>query len=67
MAEIIARFRFKPNRAPEFVTVGEVAEMRFHEVEEVIELCKEFSDAIVDVVANVNGRIISLADQPAAE
>lgn len=61
---IIARFQFKPNRSEEFALEGEFVEMQFDTTEEVVELCEEFKDAIVDVTANVNGRIISLAAQP---
>ena len=61
---VIARFQFKPDRSEEFALKGEFVEMQFDTTKEVIELCEEFKDAIVDVTANVNGRIISLATQP---
>jgi hypothetical protein len=65
MQQIIARFQFHQDRAPEFCWPGtNFAEMRFDDVDEIIELCQEFEDALVDVIALVNGRIISLATQP---
>lgn len=65
MPPIIARFQFSPGRAAEFCWPGtNFAEMRFDTVEEVIEICEEFQDAIVDVTAIVNNRVISLSAQP---
>lgn len=65
MPQVIARFQFKPDRAEEFCWPGtQFAEMRFDEPEEVIEFCEEFQDAIVDVTAIVNNRVISLSAQP---
>lgn len=61
---VIARFQFKPDRSEEFAYKGEFVEMQFDTTEDVIKLCQEFEDAIVDVTANVNGRVISLASQP---
>jgi hypothetical protein len=61
---VIARFQFLPDRVEEFSFGGEFVEMQFDNVEEIIEFCQEFEDALVDVTANVNGRIISLAAQP---
>ena len=61
---VVARFQFKPDRVEEFSLGGEFVEMQFDTTEEVVELCREFESAIVDVTANVNGRIISLAAQP---
>jgi len=61
---VIARFQFFPDRVEEFSFGGEFVEMQFDDVDEVIEFCQEFEDALVDVTANVNGRIISLAAQP---
>lgn len=61
---VIARFQFFPDRVEEFSFGGEFVEMQFDHVDEVIEFCQEFEDALVDVTANVNGRIVSLAAQP---
>jgi hypothetical protein len=61
---VVARFQFKPDRVEEFSFGGEFVEMQFDNVDEIIEFCQEFEDALVDVTANVNGRIISLAAQP---
>lgn len=63
---VIARFQFLPDRAREFVQgdVGEFVEMQFDDVDEVIEYCEAWGDALVDVTANVNGRIITLSEQP---
>lgn len=63
---VIARFQFKPDRAREFVQGdhGEFVEMQFDEVNEVIAYCEAWGDALVDVTANVNGRIINLSSQP---
>lgn len=61
---IIARFQFKPNRAEEFAIKSEFTELQFDTVEEVMELCEEFRAALVDVTANINGRIINLSSQP---
>lgn len=61
---VIARFQFSPDRVEEFSFGGEFVEMQFDHVDEVIEFCQEFEDALVDVTANVNGRIVSLAAQP---
>lgn len=67
MPSIIARFQFQPGRASEFCWPGtNFAEMRFDTVEEVIEICEEFQDAIVDVTAIVNNRVVSLSAQPQA-
>ena len=63
---VVARFQFKPDRVEEFSFGGEFVEMQFDEVEEVIEFCQEFDDALVDVIANINGRIVSLTEQPGA-
>jgi hypothetical protein len=65
---VIARFQFDPADAAHFLEGGrEVIEMQFDTVDEIIEYCREFEDAIVDCTANINGRIISLADQPEEE
>lgn len=61
MPPVIARFEFKKDRAEEFCWPGTTfAEMRFDEPEEIIEFCEEFGDALVDVVAIVNNRVIPI-------
>ena len=67
MPQIVARFQFAPEHAEHFIEGGcQFIEMRFDEVEEIIEYCKEFEDAILDCTAYINGRVVSLTDQPAA-
>lgn len=63
---VIARFQFKPERAREFVQgdFGEFVEMQFDDVDEVIGYCEAWGDALADVTANINGRIINLSEQP---
>ncbi|WGL30694.1 hypothetical protein SCRES3_gp37 [Synechococcus phage S-CRES3] len=56
---IVARFQFHPDRVEEFSYGGEFVEMQLDELDELIEFCQEFDDALVDVIANVNGVIIS--------
>ncbi len=66
MPDVIARFEFQADRAAEFSPEGTVfVEQRYNDVDELIADCNEFNDAIVDVTAIVNGRIISLSSQPA--
>lgn len=63
---IVARFQFAPEHAEYFVEGGaQFIEMQFDEVDEIIEYCEEFEDAIVDCTAYINGRVVSLAEQPA--
>lgn len=62
---VVARFQFDPESAPDFIDGGrEFIEMQFETVDEVIEYCKDFENAIVDCTAFINGRVVSLADQP---
>jgi len=62
---IVARFQFRPASAPQFLEDGrQEIEMQFDDVREVIEYCSEFEDSIADCIAYVNGRVVSLADQP---
>jgi len=64
-SQIVARFQFAPEHAEHFIEGGaQFVEMRFEEVDEIIEYCEEFNDAIVDCTAYVNGRVVSLASQP---
>ena len=59
---IVARFQFLPDRVEEFSFGGEFVEMQLDSIDELMEFCHEFDDALVDVVANVDGRIISAKD-----
>lgn len=65
---VYARFQFKPDRAAEFSDQGrEFVEMRYTDVDEIIADCNEFGDAIVDCTAFVNGKVITLSEQPEVE
>lgn len=67
MPEVIARFEFKPERAHEFSPEASlVVEHRYDAVEELIADCEEFKNAIVDVTAIVNGRVVILSAQPSS-
>lgn len=62
---IVARFEFDQDEAPLFLEDGKTfIEMQFDSVDEVIEYCTEFENAIIDCTALINGRVVSLADQP---
>ena len=62
---IVARFEFKPEHASSFVINGSadrnVAEVMFESVESLIETMKEFEDYLVDCLAIVNGKVLSLS------
>lgn len=66
--QVIARFEFLPDRAPEFLEDEgrNFFEGSFDTVEEVVEYCEQFQDALIDVTALVNGRVITLSEQPQA-
>lgn len=58
--QVIARFIFQPHRAHEFTDDGtHVKEFFFDDIEEVIEYCEEFKDALVDCIVNYNGQTIT--------
>lgn len=61
---ITARFTFRPERAGEFLEEPGrlVTQMEFETVDEVMEIVNQFSDALVDCNAIINGQVISLAD-----
>lgn len=60
---IIARFQFTEEAAPLFSETGSpIVEQLLEGIEEVIEFCDEFGDAIVDVNCIINGQVISLSD-----
>jgi hypothetical protein len=66
MSNVVARFQFQEDRAAEFSDVGSLfVEQRYDTVEDLIADCEEFNEAIVDVTALVNGRVVSLSTQPA--
>jgi hypothetical protein len=62
---IVARFEFKPEHASSFVIDGSpdrnVTEVMFESVESLIETMKEFEDYLVDCLAIVNGKVLSLS------
>ena len=62
---IVARFEFKPEHASSFVidgsTARNVTEVMFESVESLIETMKEFEDYLVDCLAIVNGKVLSLS------
>ena len=61
---ITARFTFRPERADEFLDEPGrlVTQMEFATVDEVMDVIREFDDALVDVNAIINGQVINLAD-----
>lgn len=62
---IVARFEFKPEHASSFVIGGSaernMAEVIFESVDALIEILKEFEDYLVDCLAIVNGKVLSLS------
>lgn len=62
---IVARFEFKPEHASRFVIDGSpdrnVAEVVFESVESLIETMKEFENYLIDCLAIVNGKVLSLS------
>ena len=61
---ISARFTFRPERAAEFLEEPGrlVTQMEFETVDEVMEIIRQFDDALVDVNAIINGQVINLVD-----
>lgn len=60
---IIARFTFHADRAEDFTFDGrQVIEMELDTIDEVQEYCEQFQDALLDVQAIVNGRVVCLSD-----
>lgn len=61
---ITARFTFRPDRAAEFLDEPGrlVTQMDFETVDEVMEVVNQFQDALVDVNAIINGRVVNLVD-----
>ena len=61
---ITARFTFHPERASEFLEEPGrlVTQMEFETVDEVMEVVHQFDDALVDVNAIINGKVVNLVD-----
>lgn len=60
---IAARFTFKPERAGEFLEGNQtVTEFEVDSVEEVMDYVVQFSGAILDACAVVNGQVVNLSD-----
>ena len=61
---ITARFTFHPERAAEFFEEPGrlVTQMEFETVDEVMEIVRQFDDALVDVNALVNGKVVNMTD-----
>lgn len=63
MPPITVRFEFAEDRADEFGWDGQsIVELEVDSVEEILEYCEQFGDAIVDCTASVNGRVISASE-----
>jgi hypothetical protein len=59
----IARFHFKADRAAEFSQDGnDIVEMQFEDVDELIEYCREFEDALLNVLVLLGKEVIQLSD-----
>lgn len=60
---IIARFQFKPGAADQFCWLAsqEIVEMAFDSTAELVELCKEIEDLLVDCTALVGDKILVLS------
>ena len=61
---ITARFTFRPERAGEFLEEPGrlVTQMEFETVDEIMEVVHQFDDALVDVNAIINGKVVNLTD-----
>ena len=61
---ITARFTFRPERAGEFLEEPGrlVTQMEFETVDEIMEVVHQFDDALVDVNAIINGKVVNLID-----
>tara|TARA_B100000035_G_scaffold315377_1_gene335615 strand:+ start:585 stop:806 length:222 start_codon:yes stop_codon:yes gene_type:complete len=60
---IVARFTFRPERAQEFLEDDQtVTQMEFDSIDEVISCTEDFRDALLDVVAIVNGQVVTLSE-----
>ena len=61
---ITARFTFHPERAGEFLEEPDrlVTQMEFETVDEIMEVVRQFQDALVDCNAIINGKDVNLTD-----
>ena len=61
---ITARFTFRPERAGEFLEEPGrlVTQMEFETIDEIMEIIRQFDDALVDVNAIINGQVVNLVD-----
>ena len=63
MPPIHARFEFAADRAAEFGWDGQsIVEIEVESVQEILEYCDQFGDAIIDCTASVNGKVISASE-----
>lgn len=60
---VIVRFHFKEDRASEFSEDGNcIVEQQFDDLDDVIEYCREFEDALQNVTVLFADEIIELID-----
>ena len=61
---ITARFTFRPERAGEFLEEPGrlVTQMEFETIDEIMEVIEGFNDALTDVNAIINGKVVNLVD-----
>lgn len=61
---ITARFTFRPERAGEFLEEPGrlVTQMEFETIDEIMEIIRQFDDALTDVNAIINGQVVNLVD-----
>ena len=74
---ISVRFTFRPDRAAEFIEEHEVVDREGNviavsqpsvtqfdcdSIEEIMDYCKQFDDALLDCNAIINGQVINLSD-----
>lgn len=60
---IIARFQFKPGMADQFCWFAsqEIVEMQFKDPEELVQLCRELEDVLVDATVLIEDQIVVLS------
>ena len=63
---VVARFRFDPEKAEAFCWEKgtSIVELQFDNPEEVIAYCEAYEDAIIDVIALINGQVVAISDMP---
>jgi len=66
---ITTRFTFRPERAAEFLEEPGrlVTQVEFESIEAIMEAVTQFGDAITDVNAIINGKVVNLTDHPAED